>query len=79
MHEASERQFTAPDGTFRAYSPRLISTLEAAGCKPLVRHRNGEATFHMTGTVRRVIEEYIASSRVEKRASKTRRRDAVGQ
>ena len=70
MHEASERQFTAPDGTFRAYSPRLIAAVEAAGCRPLARHKNGDATFHKTGTVRRVIEEYSASSRVAKRASK---------
>ena len=70
MQEASERQFAPPDGTFRAYSPKLIAALITAGCQPLTRHKNGDMSFHKTGTVRRVIEEYTVSSHIEKRASK---------
>jgi hypothetical protein len=61
---------STPDGTFRAFSRNLIAALEAAGCNPVTRHENGDASFHRTDTVKRVIEEYVASSRVAKRATR---------
>jgi hypothetical protein len=63
VNKKSDRARTAtPDGEIRVYSPRLIAKLEAAGCRSVIRHQNGDVSFHKTGTVRQLIAEYTAKT-----------------
>jgi len=57
----SDQTPQTPDGLYRVYSPKLIAFLISNGCEPRKCHKNGDATFHRTGTLKHLIEEYMSS------------------
>jgi hypothetical protein len=59
QHE--DRDAQTPDGLYRVYSPKLIAFLISNGCEPRVCHRDGQASFHRTGTFRNLVDEYMRS------------------
>jgi hypothetical protein len=61
-------QYEAPDGEYRVYSRRLINFLIASDCKPIRQHQNGDATFHRTGTLKNLIDEFMQQKRPRSKA-----------
>jgi hypothetical protein len=60
QHEDSGESGAVTAGLIRIRSRRLIEELIAQGCRPVVRHKDGQATFEDTPTVRQVIRDYTA-------------------